>query len=115
MRRSRPPQGIAEKVHAALLAVGIAERAGSLPHQVSGGQLQRAAIARAIVHDPAIVRDVILALRRYILGPDSTAAPRVTAHAIETFSADSTPAPDDEVPDSTPAAQRDTSRRGVTR
>jgi putative ABC transport system ATP-binding protein len=53
--QNRPPHEIPAKVHAALLAVGIAERAGSLPHQVSGGQLQRAAIARAIVHEPAIV------------------------------------------------------------
>jgi putative ABC transport system ATP-binding protein len=49
------PAGIAERVHDALLSVGIAERAGSLPHQVSGGQLQRAAIARAIVHRPAVL------------------------------------------------------------
>jgi len=53
--QGRRGNGIAANVHEALLAVGIAERAGSLPHEVSGGQLQRAAIARAIVHEPAIV------------------------------------------------------------
>jgi putative ABC transport system ATP-binding protein len=53
--QGRPNAGIAQRVHAALLSVGIAEKAGALPHQVSGGQLQRAAIARAIVHEPAIV------------------------------------------------------------
>jgi putative ABC transport system ATP-binding protein len=53
--QGRRGNGIAMNVHEALLAVGIAERAGSLPHEVSGGQLQRAAIARAIVHEPAIV------------------------------------------------------------
>jgi putative ABC transport system ATP-binding protein len=56
LRLQRRPNGqIAERVHRALMAVGIAERAGALPHQVSGGQLQRAAIARAIVHEPAVV------------------------------------------------------------
>jgi putative ABC transport system ATP-binding protein len=53
--QGRPAEEIPARVHAALVAVGIADRAGSLPHQVSGGQLQRAAIARAIVHDPTVV------------------------------------------------------------
>lgn len=44
-----------ERVHAILDTVGIAEKTGSLPSTVSGGQLQRAAIARAVVHRPAIV------------------------------------------------------------
>ena len=43
------------RVSRALESVGIGEKADSAPGQVSGGQLQRAAIARAIVHDPAIV------------------------------------------------------------
>lgn len=43
------------RVTAVLESVGIAEKARSLPANVSGGQLQRAAIARAIVHRPAIV------------------------------------------------------------
>ncbi len=42
-------------VAAALETVGIEDRARAYPSQVSGGQLQRAAIARAIVHEPAIV------------------------------------------------------------
>lgn len=53
--QNRPQAEIAPRVHAVLLSVGIAEKAGALPHQVSGGQLQRAAIARAVVHEPAIV------------------------------------------------------------
>jgi putative ABC transport system ATP-binding protein len=53
--QGRPSAEIPARVHAALTAVGIPEKAGALPHQVSGGQVQRAAIARAIVHDPAIV------------------------------------------------------------
>ena len=35
--------------------VGIGERYGHYPQQVSGGEMQRAAIARALVHDPALV------------------------------------------------------------
>jgi lipoprotein-releasing system ATP-binding protein len=46
---------IAERVHAALVSVGIAEKAGAYPAQISGGQMQRAAVARATIHRPAIV------------------------------------------------------------
>ena len=46
---------IDERVDRTLDAVGIAEKASSLPGTISGGQLQRAAIARAIVHEPAIL------------------------------------------------------------
>ncbi len=46
---------IAERVDEVLAAVGIADKARAMPAQVSGGQLQRAAIARAIVHRPAIL------------------------------------------------------------
>ena len=35
--------------------VGIPEKAGSLPFQLSGGQMQRVAIARALVQNPAIL------------------------------------------------------------
>ena len=35
--------------------VGLEERAGSLPYQLSGGQMQRVAIARALVHSPDIL------------------------------------------------------------
>lgn len=35
--------------------VGLAEKAGSLPHQISGGEMQRVAIARALVHSPDIL------------------------------------------------------------
>ncbi len=46
---------IAERVGAALASVGIAEKAGAYPAQISGGQMQRAAVARATIHRPAIV------------------------------------------------------------
>jgi len=35
--------------------VGLSEKAGSLPFQLSGGQMQRVAIARALVHSPDLL------------------------------------------------------------
>jgi putative ABC transport system ATP-binding protein len=46
---------IERRVRVALEAVGIADKAGAYPAQASGGQLQRAAVARATIHRPAIV------------------------------------------------------------
>ncbi len=44
-----------ERVMALLESVGIGDKAGRLPHELSGGQQQRAAIARALVNDPALI------------------------------------------------------------
>lgn len=41
--------------HALLTELGIADVAGHYPHQLSGGQEQRAAIARALVVSPSVV------------------------------------------------------------
>jgi putative ABC transport system ATP-binding protein len=38
-----------------LESVGLADRAGSLPRELSGGEMQRVAVARALVHRPALV------------------------------------------------------------
>jgi putative ABC transport system ATP-binding protein len=35
--------------------VGLAEKAESLPYQLSGGQMQRVAIARALAHSPDLL------------------------------------------------------------
>lgn len=40
---------------ARLEALGLGARVGHFPHQLSGGEMQRVAVARATVHAPAIV------------------------------------------------------------
>ncbi|MEL7030265.1 MAG: ATP-binding cassette domain-containing protein [Pseudomonadota bacterium] len=38
-----------------LRAVGLGDKLDRFPHQLSGGEQQRAAVARAVVHDPALL------------------------------------------------------------
>ncbi|MCG3146638.1 MAG: putative ABC transporter ATP-binding protein YknY [Verrucomicrobiae bacterium] len=45
----------AARAHAALAAVGLGDRVRHRPSQLSGGQNQRAAIARALVNSPKII------------------------------------------------------------
>ncbi len=51
----RSRKEIRERVAAVLDHVGITDRARHFPAEVSGGELQRAAIARALVAEPAIM------------------------------------------------------------
>lgn len=44
-----------EKARALLVSVGLEDRLGNKPSQLSGGQNQRVAVARALVNGPAIV------------------------------------------------------------
>ncbi|MCL4792682.1 MAG: ABC transporter ATP-binding protein [Gammaproteobacteria bacterium] len=44
-----------QRVAELLGAVGLADRAASLPRELSGGELQRVAVARALVHRPLLI------------------------------------------------------------
>lgn len=50
----RGPQAV-ERVRQMLEAVGLAARAHSFPRELSGGEMQRVAVARALVHRPKLV------------------------------------------------------------
>ena len=44
-----------ERTHTMLAAVGLADRGASFPRELSGGELQRVAVARALIHRPKLV------------------------------------------------------------
>lgn len=44
-----------ERTHAMLTAVGLRTRGASFPRELSGGELQRVAVARALIHRPKLV------------------------------------------------------------
>lgn len=43
------------RAEAMIELVGLADRAGHFMHQLSGGQMQRTAIARALIHEPKVL------------------------------------------------------------
>ncbi|HEV7921312.1 MAG TPA: ABC transporter ATP-binding protein [Thermoanaerobaculia bacterium] len=51
----RPRTEIAKRAGEALEEVGLAPRATHFPNELSGGEMQRAAIARAIIHRPPLL------------------------------------------------------------
>lgn len=53
---NKVPESIAtSRIRELLGAVGLADRAGSYPDVLSGGEQQRVAIARALAHEPAVL------------------------------------------------------------
>lgn len=49
------PRDIRRRIGDALAMVGLTHRCDSFPHQMSGGEQQRAAIARALVNNPTVL------------------------------------------------------------
>ena len=53
--RGDPPDRIRTRAMEMLDQVGMVHRSGHFPHQLSGGEMQRAAIARALIHEPSLL------------------------------------------------------------
>lgn len=51
----RPERESRERARALIERVDLSHRASAYPQQVSGGEMQRAAIARAVVHEPVLL------------------------------------------------------------
>ncbi len=90
-----------QRVEELLRAVGLFERRGALPAQLSGGEMQRVAVARALAHRPRLVladeptgnldaesAGQVLALLREQLRRDQAAGILVTHSAVAAASAD---------------------------
>ena len=50
-----PERQVLQRVPEVLAQVGLLGRKDRFPHELSGGELQRAAVARALVHDPDVI------------------------------------------------------------
>ena len=46
---------VAKRAEGLLVSLGLGDKLASYPHQLSGGELKRAAIARALLNDPSII------------------------------------------------------------
>lgn len=55
MFTSQKKKRINDEVEQLLRQVGLSERANHFPKELSGGQIQRAAIARALINNPRII------------------------------------------------------------
>lgn len=55
MDKKKTKDEVKKKAEELLLQMNIADAAGRLPSQVSGGEAQRAAIARAVINEPGIL------------------------------------------------------------
>lgn len=53
--QGRPPAEVRPRAEAMIELVGLADRGRHFMHQLSGGQLQRTAIARALIHEPKVL------------------------------------------------------------
>ena len=53
--RRRSPGDYVDRAHALLDAVGLGDFHDRYPHELSGGMQQRAAICRALIHDPPLL------------------------------------------------------------
>ena len=53
--RGEHGKSVRAKALAMLDQVGMEQRAGHFPHQLSGGEMQRGAIARALIHSPSLL------------------------------------------------------------
>jgi putative ABC transport system ATP-binding protein len=51
----RPKQEIAQRADEVLRRVGLAHRAKHYPNELSGGEMQRVAIGRAVIHEPPLL------------------------------------------------------------
>jgi putative ABC transport system ATP-binding protein len=90
-----------ERIAELLKAVGLDDRRDSFPKELSGGEMQRVAVARALVHRPAVVladeptgnldpesADQVLALLRSQLKRDGSTGILVTHSAVAAATTD---------------------------